>query len=86
MRGREGFEVRSAGTLMGAPTTVSRELIQWAEIIFVMEDHHREALRQLDQGVDKKTVVLGIGDNYLKGDPELTRILKERLSKYLGES
>jgi predicted protein tyrosine phosphatase len=29
--------------------------------------------------------VLGIDDHYVKGDPELTRILKERLSKYLGK-
>jgi len=28
--------------------------------------------------------VLGVDDNYLKDDPELTRILKERLSEYLG--
>jgi hypothetical protein len=28
--------------------------------------------------------VLGVDDHYLKGDPELMRILKGRLSEYLG--
>lgn len=84
MRGKKGFEVRSAGTWAGARTVVSRELMDWADTIFVMEEHHKEALEQIDRRSDEKIVVLGIDDSYLKSDPELTRILKDRLSKYLG--
>jgi predicted protein tyrosine phosphatase len=85
LRGKEGFEVKSAGTLKSAPTVVSRELMNWADTIFVMEEHHKERLKEIDPEPDKKIVVLNIEDNYLRGDPELKRILKERLSKYLGE-
>jgi len=85
LKGKEGLEVKSAGTWAGARTVVSKELIDWASVIFVMEDHHKEALKQIDPKAEKKVIVLGIDDLYLKGDPELTRILKERLSKYLGE-
>lgn len=84
LRGKEGFEVKSAGTWAGARTVASKELIDWADMIFVMEEHHREALMKIDQRADVKIIVLGIDDHYLKGDPELTRILKERLSEYLG--
>jgi predicted protein tyrosine phosphatase len=85
LRGKEGFEVKSAGTWVGARTAVSKELINWADMIFVMEEHHKQALKQIDQRADMKIIVLDVDDCYLKGDPELTRILKERLSKYLGK-
>ena len=84
LREREGFEVKSAGTWDGASKVVSKELIDWAEMIFVMEEHHREALIKIDQNAEAKIVVLGVDDNYLKGDPELLRILKEKLSGYFG--
>ena len=49
-----------------------------------MEEHHKEALTRIDQNAVAKTIVLGVDDHYLKGDPELVRILKRRLSEYLG--
>ena len=85
LRGKGDFQVKSVGTWVGARKVVSKELISWADMIFVMEEHHREALKQIDVRADTKIVVLGIDDHYLKGDPELARILKERLSKYLGK-
>jgi predicted protein tyrosine phosphatase len=71
--------------LDGARTVVSKELMDWADVIFVMEEHHKETLKQIDLKAGRKIVVLGIDDHYLKGDPELAMILKVRLSKYLGE-
>jgi protein-tyrosine phosphatase len=84
LREKEGFEVKSAGTWMGARKLVSKELMNWADIVFVMEEHHKEALIKIDQNAEAKIIVLGVDDHYLKGDPELMRILKERLSEYLG--
>ena len=69
---------------MGARKLVSKELMNWADIVFVMEEHHKEALIKIDQNAEAKIIVLGVDDHYLKGDPELMRILKERLSEYLG--
>ena len=84
LKQKGGFEVKSAGTWMGARTVVSKELIDWADMIFVMEEHHKEALIRIDQNAEAKIIVLDVDDRYLKGDQELTRILKERLSEYLG--
>jgi len=85
LKGRKGLEVRSAGTWEGARTVISKELIEWADMIFVMEEHHKQALARIDQKAAGKTIVLNIEDRYLKDDPELARILKTKLSKYFGE-
>ena len=41
---RIGFEVASAGLNPDAATTVSPELLEWADVIFVMERAHRNKL------------------------------------------
>src|SRR5690606_42155956 len=38
--GLEGLEVASAGLNSGAPTTVTGDLIEWADVIMVMEKTH----------------------------------------------
>ena len=85
LRGRKGLEVKSAGTWEGAQTVISKELIDWADTVFVMEEHHKEALKAIDPAAEKKIVVLDINDQYLRNDPELVMVLKEKLSKYFGE-
>lgn len=85
LKGKKGLEVRSAGTWEGARTTVSKELIEWADMIFAMEEHHKQALMQINPKAAAKTIVLNIEDHYLKGDPELAQILKAKLSKYFNE-
>jgi predicted protein tyrosine phosphatase len=83
LRGIEGFEALSAGIWKHARRPVSRELIDWADHIFVMEDKHRVAILALVPEADKKITVLHIPDIYMRNDPELVEILKARLSKYL---
>ncbi len=85
LKGKEGLEVKSAGTWAGAKTVVSKELVNWADMIFVMEEHHKEAVKKIDQNVGKKIIVLDIEDTYLRNDPKLTEILKEKLSKYFDD-
>jgi predicted protein tyrosine phosphatase len=82
LKGKEGLEVRSAGTWSGARKVVSKALIEWADAIFVMEEHHKEALKAIDPEAESKIIVLGVADSYLKGDPQLEKVLKEKLSKY----
>jgi predicted protein tyrosine phosphatase len=85
LKSREGLDVRSAGTWEAARTAVSKELIDWADTIFVMEEHHKEALKRIGPKAENKIIVLDIDDHYLKNDPELVKILKEKLSKYFGD-
>jgi len=83
-RNHEGFVVKSAGTSFGAPNPISAELVEWADKIFVMEEEHREFIVQQYPEAASKITVLGIEDNYFRGDPRLKAILKEKLEPYFN--
>jgi predicted protein tyrosine phosphatase len=76
-------QARSAGTSDKARIKVSQKLIDWAEVIFVMERRHIELIKQCYNCNNQQLVVLGIEDNYQFGDPELVEILKISLNNYL---
>ena len=82
----EGVEAIGAGTNKDAVTPVSGDLVEWADIILVMETIHRDKIsakyKKLLKG--KQLVVLGIPDNYQRMQPELIRLLERKVSKYLG--
>jgi len=78
-----GFDVKSAGIWFNARRRISEELIDWADLIFVMEGHHREAILALKPDAANKVIVLNIPDIYPRNDPELIEILKAKLSEHL---
>jgi predicted protein tyrosine phosphatase len=81
----EGLETLSAGVDADAVTPVDAELIEWAEIIFAMENSHRNKLRQrFGKLLDgKRLVILGIRDDYDYMQPELVEILKRKVPPHL---
>ena len=83
LRGKTGFEVLSAGVSPFAQRSISSELIDWADHIFVMEEEHREPILTLRPNAENKITVLHIPDIYSRNDPILVQLLKIRLSKYL---
>jgi len=84
LKQRNGFEVQSAGTWLHARKRITEELIEWAEIIFVMERYHEESLLYLSPEAEGKIVVLDIPDIYPRNNPQLVRILKDKLSTHLN--
>jgi predicted protein tyrosine phosphatase len=78
-----GFEVQSAGIWFNARKRISENLIDWADVIFAMEDQHKEAILNLKPDAENKVIVLKIPDIYQRNDPELIEILKAKLSEYL---
>lgn len=81
------YEVRSAGTAPYATTPVTRELLRWADRIFVMserEDGHRTSLKLRFPDVVRPIVDLDIKDRWYRGDAELKRRLLKALEAYLG--
>jgi predicted protein tyrosine phosphatase len=82
LRDRTGFQVRSAGTWEWAERKISARDIEWADRIFAMEGHHREAILTISPGAKDKIAVLDIPDVYRRGDPELVALLKERLLEH----
>ena len=83
-KGQSGFDVKSAGTDKDYATVpISKELIEWADIIFCMEDHHRKKVVKMCPEATGKVVVLDIPDYYYRGDPELVKLIKTRVTTYL---
>lgn len=80
-------KVKSAGTEAGARIKVTEKLINWAEIIFVMEKCHKQRLQEKFENSikDKKIIILDIPDDFKFMDPELVEILKVSVSPYLED-
>lgn len=79
--GDDRFEVSSAGTAPDARQMISRELLEWADTIVVMEKHHRNFIRQHFPDIyqRKKIVCLYIPDEYDYMQPVLISLIKERV-------
>ena len=58
-------------------------MIDWADVIFVMEGKHRDIIRQRFRFSDQNIIVLDILDDYQFGDAELIDILRLSLAGYL---
>lgn len=73
-----GVETASAGLAPDAEEAVTFELVEWADLIFVMEKRHRAALqRRFRRHLRRARVVcLDIPDNYAFMDSALVAILK----------
>jgi predicted protein tyrosine phosphatase len=81
------YEVRSAGVAPFATTPVTRDLLLWADRVFVMcekEDRHQTMLKLRFPDVSRPVVVLGIEDRWRRGHPELVRRLVKKLTPHLG--
>ena len=79
----EGVEAIGAGTNSDAETTVSGDLIEWADIILVMEKSHRNKVSKKYKELlkNKRLIVLEIPDNYECMQPELIQLLKAKVSR-----
>ena len=81
------YEVLSAGTAAFAQKPVTREMLLWADRVFVMserEDQHRSLLLSKFPEVERPVVDLDVADHWRRGDPELVHRLIERLTPHLG--
>ena len=82
------LNVRSAGTSASARKTVNAKDILWADIIFVMEEKHKNRLKaEFTKLVKYKDIqVLDIPDEYQYMDEELIDNMEQFVSAYLGFS
>ena len=80
-----GIECASAGTNNDADNPLTPELVEWAEIIFVMEKAHRNKLTSRFRRylANKRVVCLDIPDEYEYMDPGLVRLLKAKVPRFL---
>jgi len=80
------LDVRSAGTSEDALVRVNERMLDWAEVIFIMDEEQREHLSRMFPAhpAFQRIVCLGIQDQYDFLDPELVALLRERTAAYLA--
>jgi len=80
-----GIETDSAGLGNGANVPLSTEQIQWASLIFVMEQAHKKKLLKKYRPFlnDKKLICLGIADDFDFMQDELVEILTKKVEPFL---
>lgn len=83
-----GIECSSAGLNNGADNPLTPDLVEWADLIFVMERAHKAKLssRFESQLNGKRVICLGIPDNYQYMDPVLIRLLRSKVTRFLPEA
>ena len=79
------IEVGSAGTNNDAENPLTAEMVQWADVIVVMERTHRSNVQGRFRRVlnGKRIICLDIPDNYDFMDEGLVRLLEARMSRHL---
>ena len=79
-------EAASAGTDNDADVPVTAELLEWADIIFVMEKTHRIKIsRKFRRHLNGKRIVcLNIPDEFEFMDPALVSLLRSKVPRFLS--
>jgi predicted protein tyrosine phosphatase len=79
-----GFDVASAGLSPEAATPVSPELLEWSDVIFVMERTHRNKLAKKFRAhlKGKRVICLDIPDEFEFMDPSLVRLLEAKAGPF----
>ncbi len=81
------YEARSAGVAPFAAVPLTRELLLWADRVFVMnerEDRQRTFIRIRFPDVTRPVTDLDVEDRWHRNDPELVALLLRRLRPHLG--
>ena len=82
----EKYEAKSCGIhpLMSAPLT--RENLRWADEIFCMEHEYKADILEKFREIIKdkpEIIVLNIPNKYVRTNPELEKVLREKLKGWL---
>jgi len=81
-----GVRARSAGLGPLAGTPVSRELIEWAHVVLVMEPTHRREIESdyADLLDNTPIISLDIPDRFAYMDPELVDLLRRKVPEHVS--
>jgi predicted protein tyrosine phosphatase len=75
---------RSAGILAGSPRVLDGADLDWADVVAVMEDRHRQFIAARWPDRIAKVHVLGIADRYRRDERALGNLLESHLEGLLA--
>ncbi len=73
-------ETLSAGLSPFSPFPVNQDAVDWADKVFCFED---KQFKKLKKKFGVRATNLGVPDDYERHDPELVRLLKEKVPQFL---
>ncbi len=84
-QGWKGIWIAKSAGIMPDPTgnPLTQELIDWADVIIVMEPIHSEYITSHFQCSPEKIRLLNIPDKYFRDDPELITVLRRKVPQLL---
>lgn len=78
---RPKYEVRSTGITNGYPERINRELLDWADKVFLMDlEQERFVAREFPEYLHK-TEIIGCSDQYSGNSPQLIRVIEYWVKK-----
>jgi predicted protein tyrosine phosphatase len=82
---RPDLEVRSAGTEEDAMVRVNGRMLEWAELIFTMDEKQRASLDRMfpSHPALDRLICLDIPDEFAFLDPALVKLLEEKVMAHL---
>lgn len=82
---KSSWEAKSAGILPASGrNSITQVLIDWADLILVMEPKHAQYIHSRFKCDRNKVRVLNVRDNYFADDPELILELQEKIAPILA--
>jgi predicted protein tyrosine phosphatase len=84
-RNYSGINVKSAGTEPTARIKLNSKIIEWSDLIFVMEKKHKQRMCEHfpAETKDKRIIILNIPDEFNYMDPELIKEIKSIVDDYI---
>jgi predicted protein tyrosine phosphatase len=83
------FKARSCGLYpLTHSAVLTREVLKWADIVIVMEpEHKRDILERFFLLIRDKPdiIVFNVPNSYVRNDPELKKLLREKIATFLGD-
>ena len=85
---RPDLDVCSAGTSEDALVRVNQRMLDWADLIFTMDEEQHHALERMfpNHPAIERMICLEIPDAYRFLEPDLVRMLEERITPHLAPS
>jgi len=82
----DGVDAIGCGTNSDAQTPLSGDLVEWADVVLVMERIHKKKVSKKYQPLlkNKRLLCLDVPDNYAYMQPELIRLLESKVHKLLA--